>query len=300
MKEFKKRRIVLLGCIAISALFAAVASADGLREQGPSDIFRDLPYYPTDWKGADRGEIQKFCRLDLRRPTGKMDFPTVVWFHGGGLCRGRRGFYGVEFHDKGIAVVTADYRLMSETNGVRASECITDAAAAVAWTLDHIAEYGGDTNKVFVAGSSAGGYLTMMLGMDPRWLAKFGHRPLDLAGLAPNSGQATTHFNVKKFSGDKRPRWQPIIDEWAPLNYCENWKEIPPIVVICGESPWEMKARAEENKLLVASLRALGHKKAWYVSLPYASHARTPLAGAPYIEYLVTGNYPEPLENEYE
>ena len=39
---------------------------------------------------------------------------------------------------------------------------------------------------------------------------------------------------------------------------------------------------------------------AWYVSLPYASPARTPQAGAPYIEYLVTGNYPEPLENEYE
>ena len=50
------------------------------------------------------------------------------------------------------------------------------AAAAVAWTLRHIGEYGGDSNKVFVSGMSAGGYLTMMVGMDSKWLAAHGVR----------------------------------------------------------------------------------------------------------------------------
>jgi len=257
----------------------------------------DIPYYPALYPSDGKGDRATQCRLDLRRPKGVKDFQTVVWFHGGGLCRGSRNFVGVDFFDKKIATVSADYRLMNETNSIRAADCITDAAAAVAWTLDNIAKYGGDPSKVYVAGSSAGGYLAMMIGMDPRWLAKFSHRPLDLAGIAPNSGQATTHFNVKRFNGDKRTRWQPVIDEWAPLYYCDNWKEIPPMAVICGESPWEMQARAEENKLLVASLRALGHRKVWYVSLPYASHGRTTLAGAPYIEYFVKGDYPEALEN---
>ena len=291
----KRRNLAALcGAFVLSAnpVFAAPQSAGEV--SGGMEYFRDMPYYP---QSMATDEISAECRLDLRRPVGVSGFPTVVWLHGGGLTRGRRNFTGVDFYDKGIAAVAVDYRLMGESNSVRAAECISDAAAAVAWTLDHIAEYGGDPKKVFVSGSSAGGYLTFMLGMDPRWLAKFGHRPLDLAGLAPNSGQPTTHFNVKKFNGDTRPRWQPMIDEWAPLNYCENWKEIPPIVVICGEPPWEMKGRAEECKLLVASLRALGHRKAWYVSLPYASHGRTTLAGAPYIEYFVKGNYPEPLEN---
>jgi len=286
------RRVALVAGFALAAL-AGMADATAVFE-----VVRDVPYYPASLPPDGKGDPNADCRLDLRLPSGVTGFPTVVWFHGGGLISGMRDFFGVDtFRDKRIATVSAGYRLMSRTNEVRAAECITDAAAAVAWTLDHVADYGGDPKRVFVAGSSAGGYLTMMLGMDPRWLAKFGHRPLDLAGLAPNSGQATTHFNVKAFNGDSRPRWQPIVDEWAPLNYCENWKEIPPMVVICGESPWEVLARAEENKLLVASLRALGHRKVWYVSLPYASHGRTPLAGAPYIENLVNGDYPEPIEN---
>ena len=285
--------------VALGVAVAGVAGEEVLsfERQGEFDVCRDVAYYPPSFPEDGKGDRTAQCRLDLRRPANVTGFPTVVWFHGGGLMRGSRNFVGVDFHDKEIATIAVDYRLMGETNSIRAADCLTDAAAAVSWTLDHIASCGGDPKKVFVSGSSAGGYLTMMIGMDPRWLAKFGHRPLDLAGLAPNSGQATTHFNVKRLNGDKRPRWQPIIDEWAPLDYCENWASIPPMVIICGEAPWEMLERAEENKLLAASLRALGHRKVWYVSLPYANHGRTTLAGAPYIEYFVRGNYPEPLEN---
>jgi len=282
------RLLVSLG-LAVGTLGASVAA-----EASHVRVVGNIPYYAEAAQTAAKGALDG-CRLDLRYLEGATGFPTVVWFHGGGLTAGRRHF--IDFHDKTIAVVAVEYRLMSETNAVRAAECVTDAAAAVAWTLDHIAEYGGDPAKVFVSGSSAGGYLTMMVGMDPRWLAKFGHRTSELAGLAPDSGQATSHFAVKKFSGDVRNRWQPIIDEWAPLNYCENWRDIAPIMVICGESPWEMRGRAAENRMLAESLQAMGHRKVWYVSLPYASHGRTLLAGIPYVEYLVKGNCPEPLEN---
>ncbi len=43
---------------------------------------------------------------------------------------------------------------------------IEDAAAAVAWTFRNIASYGGDPDKIFVTGISAGGYLTAMVGLD--------------------------------------------------------------------------------------------------------------------------------------
>ena len=175
--------------VAISAF----ALSDAMAE---SKVVKDIAY-------ADRTE----CRLDVRFPVGETNFPTVVWFHGGGLTGGGRHF--VPLTDEKIAQVAVGYRLLGK-GAARGEDCIEDAAAAVAWTLRHIGEYGGDSNKVFVSGMSAGGYLTMMVGMDSKWLAAHGVRNTDLAGLVPISGQATKHFNVRKFSGDddKNPNKQ--------------------------------------------------------------------------------------------
>lgn len=53
---------------------------------------------------------------------------------------------------------------------------------AVSWTLKHIDEYGGNADKVFVAGHSAGAYSVAMVALDPRWLAKFDASPAKLRG----------------------------------------------------------------------------------------------------------------------
>lgn len=45
-------------------------------------------------------------------------------------------------------------------------EYTEDAAAAVAWAVKHIAEYGGSPSEIYVGGHSAGGYLTLMLCLD--------------------------------------------------------------------------------------------------------------------------------------
>ena len=87
----------------------------------------------------------------------------------------------------------------------------------------------------------------------------------------------------------------PVIDEYAPLWHVTNWKDIPPIVCIVGSPPWEWEGRAEENELLVGTLKGLGHKRAWYVRLPFANHARTMIFGVGYIEGFVLGQYPDTL-----
>lgn len=71
---------------------------------------------------------------------------------------------------------------------------IDDAAAAVAWVMKHIGEYGGDPTRVYVAGHSAGGYLTLMVGLDKAYLARYGEDADRLAGLFPVSGQTNTHL----------------------------------------------------------------------------------------------------------
>mgnify|MGYP003312665402 CR=1 FL=1 len=242
-------RTVVFLLAGAAALLSARAEGDSAR------ILRDIPYYPESAYTNDF--MSRYARLDLRLPAGATNFATVVTFHGGGLVRGFRGdFFKVRGRDD-IACVSAGYRLLTNATP---SECVGDAAAAVAWTLKHIAEYGGDPKKVFVTGYSGGGYLTLMVGMDPKWLKPHGYRPQQLAGLFPSTGQTSTHFTIRKMTGDDTPTYITKVDEWAPLFYAGE-KELPPIALMTGgRTDNEMPCRVEENEFLAISLKKCGHK----------------------------------------
>ena len=205
------------------------------------------------------------CWLKLRTPKGQKGFPTVVWFHGGGLTAGKPGY--INLQDDGIAQAAVRYRFLTETD---ADGCIDDAAAAIAWVVKHIAEYGGDPAKVYVSGHSAGGYLTLMAGLDAKRLEKYGLKPTDLAGLLPVSGQVTKHFNVRKFSGDTDPQYLPKIDAFAPLAYCAA--PSAPIVFITGDRAVEFPCRVEENEFMAVSMRKLGREDVTFREFPCRTH----------------------------
>ena len=158
------------GKVFLLILSLGVASAGA----GETAVRRDIPYYADEVRTAASDDQKARCRLDVRVPVGVTGFPTVVWFHGGGLTGGGKHFIRI---DAGIAQVAANYRLLQKDGRVTGDDCIDDAAAAVVWTLKNIAAFGGDPKKVYVSGMSAGGYLTMMVGMDPSRLGKYGFRP---------------------------------------------------------------------------------------------------------------------------
>src|SRR5205085_1532710 len=112
-----------------------------------------IPYRPENTLTDEDGGSKR-CRLDFYRPENAKGFPTVVYFHGGGLTGGNRSIPSA-LKDRGWAVVGASYRLHPL---VQHPVYIEDAAAAVAWTMKNIESYGGDPTKVFVTGISAGGY----------------------------------------------------------------------------------------------------------------------------------------------
>jgi len=74
-----------------------------------------------------------------------------------------------------------NYRL---SPAAKAPEFIEDAAAAVAWTLKNIQNYGGSAERVFLSGHSAGAYLSLMVGLDKRWLGAHLLDPKTIAGLS--------------------------------------------------------------------------------------------------------------------
>ena len=205
------------------------------------------------------------CVLDLSVPSEK-GFSTLVWLHGGGLQAGHRHhLVGFDLNRYGSAAV--EYRLVPEGTY---TNCLEDAAAAVAWVIKHITEFGGDPEKVFVGGHSAGGWLTYMVGMDPRWLNAHDCSPERLSGLLPISGQATKHFNVRAFERDKEPRFSPRIDEWAPLRYVRE--KLPPMLIVTGDPTQDICGRSEENALMAASLRGCGNDMVEFRAIPETDH----------------------------
>ncbi|MFL9922748.1 alpha/beta hydrolase [Herbaspirillum lusitanum] len=114
--------------------------------------------------------------------TNKAGKPVVVFFYGGSWNSGSRkdyAFVGDALSSRGFIAVLPDYRVYPE---VRYPEFVKDSAQAVAWTLQHIKEYGGDLSRVFVMGHSAGAYNAAMVALDPRWLKEAGAAPQQLRG----------------------------------------------------------------------------------------------------------------------
>ena len=191
------------------------------------------------------------CRLDVYHPS-TTGFSTIVWFHGGGLKGGNRSI-PKRLQEKGVAIVAVDYRLHPN---VKAPVYIEDAAASVAWVFQHIEDYGGDPDRIFVSGHSAGGYLTSMIGLDKRWLKQHAIDADRLAGLVPFSGHTITHFTVRAERGISGE--QPIVDDMAPLFHVR--KDAPPTLFITGDRDLELLGRYEENAYMWRMMKVVGHE----------------------------------------
>ncbi len=225
-------------------------------------------------EGPDLSDAMKeACRLDVYYPESSPGFATVVWLHGGGLTSGNRYVPG-ELMKQGIAVVAVDYRL---SPAAKSPAYIEDAAAAVAWTFQNIARFGGSDKKIFVAGASAGGYLAGMIGLDPQWLGAHGIDANRIAGLGLLSGQAITHFTIREERGLKGT--QPVIDEMAPLFHVRP--DAPPILLVTGDRELELLGRYEENAYFQRMLKVAGHKNNNLTELKGFDHGGVEAAAHP-------------------
>ena len=191
------------------------------------------------------------CKLDVYYSPEFKNNPVVVWFHGGGLTGGEK-FIPEELKNDSLVIVAVNYRLLP---GATIDDCIEDAAKSVAWTFNNIENYGGDKNKIFLAGHSAGGYLLSMIGLNKKWLEKEGVNADKIAALVPYSGQVLTHFAIREKKG-MNPL-QPLIDEYAPLSFAR--KDAPPYIIISGDREEEIFGRYEENAYMWRLMKLVGH-----------------------------------------
>jgi acetyl esterase/lipase len=225
---------------------------------------RDILYLAQADATDDYARSQ--CRLDFYRPEGVKNFPTVVFYHGGGLTGGKRSI-PKELQNRGWGVVGVSYRLSPK---VKHPTYIQDAAAALAWTFQNVERHGGDPNRIYVTGISAGGYLAAMIGLDKSYLAKHSIDANRIAGLIPVTGQMITHFTLRTEQGIERDR--PTIDRFAPLYHVRG--DAPPMLCISGDRETDTVMRCEENLYFVSMMKQFGHKNVRHVVIEGADHGR--------------------------
>jgi acetyl esterase/lipase len=129
------------------------------------DVKRDIPY-------AEPANERQM--LDIYSPPGAKNLPVVFWIHGGGWQAGDKS--GVQekpraFVERGFVFVSTNYRLLPD---VDMGTIIRDVARSIHWVHDHIAEYGGDPDRLLVMGHSAGAQLAAIVCTDDRYLGAEG------------------------------------------------------------------------------------------------------------------------------
>lgn len=249
---------VLMFCLFISILFVGKAQEYLTKE--------NITYYSDSICNGDE-YIKKKCVLDIYYPKEGKSSGTIIWFHGGSLTMGKTEM-PTALKNQGYTVVGVDYRLSPK---VKAPVYIEDAAAATAWVFNHIKEFGGNPNAIFISGHSAGGYLTLMITLDKSYLGKYQIDANKIAGIIPLSGQAITHFTIRKEIGIKPT--QPIIDKYAPLYFVRA--DAPPMLLITGDREIELYGRYEENAYLARMMNLSGHHKTRLYELQGYDHGMT-------------------------
>jgi acetyl esterase/lipase len=179
-----KRGLVLLLLTASLAAQQATEPAEPPRRSKPPALreLRDLAYY----SGPDADASKH--KLDLFLPSEAKKVPVVMWIHGGGWVWGDRWMYpqvGRRFAEAGIGFAAISYRLSPKVQHPAHAQ---DCARAFAWLHTHVAEHGGDPDRLFIAGQSAGGHLAALLACDPQFLKDAGVPSGALKGAIPMSG----------------------------------------------------------------------------------------------------------------
>jgi acetyl esterase/lipase len=113
---------------------------------------------------------------------------TIIYVHGGYWDTGDKSdypFLADSLTEQGFTTVVVNYRLVPS---VTFPSYVEDVALAVKWTVDNIAEYGGNLENIFLMGHSAGGHIAALVAYDARYLNRLGLSNQDLSGFIGFAG----------------------------------------------------------------------------------------------------------------
>lgn len=197
-------------------------------------VVLDVPYAATP------GTDPNLQRLDIYAPSNAVRAPVLVGIHGGGWVGGDKRNGGFTQGKatwavaRGHVFVSINYRL---SPAVVHPAHVDDVAAAIAWVHRNIHQYGGDPDRVFVVGHSAGAHLAALVGTDESRLAAHGLPMTAIKGvitldtaaynLVDGDGDAANNFVFTAF--ENHPA---VLRDGSPMNHVAPAKNLPPFLVL--------------------------------------------------------------------
>ena len=240
---------VKLAAAFVVGLVCAV-SAPEAADRYTVRVVRDISYL----QGATYQDHKD--KLDIYQPEGRRNAPVIVAYYGGALMAGDKDentFIGQRFAAAGFVTVVVNYRL---SPGVAHPAHVQDAAASLAWVKRRIAEYGGDADRLFVIGHSAGAYLVALLSTDERYLAAHKLSPRDIRGVVPVSAFYWVERSGVAPDRDKSV-WgadQKVWIDASPAHHLQHGT--PPMLILYadGDEAW----RRQQNIEVAEAMKSAG------------------------------------------
>ena len=230
------RRLVVV--LAALCAFASSAPAQDAPPAFRVRMHRNIPYVTGAGADAKKHRLDVYEPVgaplvpkDPRGPEGK-GAPVLMTVHGGAWQHGSKLYdllLAHTFAECGIVTVAIDYRLSPE---IRHPAHIRDVARAFDWVKRNVAKYGGDPDRVFIAGHSAGGHLVALLATNDKYLAEVGRTSEEIAGVIPISGLfrvGATSFVFKNTFDPTREQ----LEEASPEFHVDDKQ--PPFLIIYAE-----------------------------------------------------------------
>lgn len=242
---------------ALAGLFVALAAVTGCSRLGafnavvPKDGGVEVAARGVAFGTDPRQKLDVYTSSEGQPSKG-----VIVFFYGGSWNSGDRADYGFAaraFASRGFTTVVFDYRLVPK---VRYPAFVEDGAKAVAWTHRNIASYGGDPDRIFLVGHSAGAYNEMMVALAPEFLRAEGLQTAVVKGVVGISGP----YDFLPLAVDEtREAFKGVDDLPAtqPINRIARGRYAPPMLLLHGEADDFVYPR--NSKRLASALRKSGH-----------------------------------------
>lgn len=199
---------------------------------------------------------------------------VLIFIHGGRWNSGKKSLYsflGNRMARKNVVTVVIDYPKSPAANY---NEMASDAAIATKWVKENIEKYGGDPDKIFISGHSAGGHLAALIAIRNIYFEKLEIKNpikgvilidaagLDMYGFLQEENYPEGNTYLQTFTNNPAT-WKDA----SPLYHLH--KKMPPMLIYAGGKTYP--SIAVSNEKLIAALRGLGYNTPYHV-LPGKKH----------------------------
>ena len=186
--------------------------------------YKDINYLEQDYASTTLPHLNIFRP---KKAEGKND--VLIFVHGGDWNSGNKntyGFFGRGFAKRGVVTVIPDYTLSPRADYDTMAQQV---AEAIKWTSENIKDYGGDPQRIFITGHSAGGHLAALATMNPKYL----NDSTMVKGIILNdAGGLDIYSYLQNYPPTQSNNY---LSTWTKEK--QNWKEASPIYFLDKDTP---------------------------------------------------------------